>query len=46
MTEYTIEKAKPKKKVNEKKRLEQLKKDPMYACFGDYHKKLENINKK
>ena len=39
-------KKKPKKNVNEKKRLEQLKKDPMYACFGDYHKKLENINKK
>jgi hypothetical protein len=43
---YTIEKVNPKKKVNEKKRLEQLKKDPMFACFGDYEKKLENINKK
>ena len=43
---YTIEKINPKKKVNEKKRIEELEKDPMFAIFGDYKLKLNNINKK
>ena len=37
---YTIEKIRPKKKENEKKRLIKLQKDPMFAIFGDYQKKL------
>lgn len=43
---YTIEKIRPKKKENEKKRLIKLQKDPMFAIFGDYQKKLvEQQNK-
>ena len=42
---YTIEKVNPKKKDNEKKVIEELKKDTMFAIFGDYQSKLNNNNK-
>jgi hypothetical protein len=43
---YTIEKARPPKKEKEKEaKIEKRKdNDVMFAIFGDYEKKIENLN--
>lgn len=43
---YTIEKVRTKTVVNERKRLEELRKNPMYAIFGDYEMILEKKQQK
>ncbi len=42
---YTIEKARPPKKEKEEKKEERKNYDPLFAIFGNYEKKIENLKK-
>ena len=42
---YTIEKARPPKKEKEEKKEERKNYDPLFVIFGNYEKKIENLQK-